>query len=76
MWKEYEAKPYEKMRYPGERIQVDVKYVPWKNITKEVKERDGRYYQYTAIDEYTRQRVLWASKEQSSDIRYFNDSCL
>lgn len=74
--KEYEAKPYEKMRYPGERIQVDVKYVPWKNITKEVKERDGRYYQYTAIDEYTRQRVLWASKEQSSDIRYFNDSCL
>ena len=64
--KEYEPKPYEEMRYPGERVQVDVKYVPAKSLTKEVKEKDGRYYQYTAIDEYTRKRVLWASKEQST----------
>lgn len=64
--KEYEPKPYEEMRYPGERVQVDVKYVPAKSLTKEVRERDGRYYQYTAIDEYTRKRVLWASKEQST----------
>ena len=64
--KEYEPKPYEEMRYPGERVQVDVKYVPGKSLTKEVKEKDGRYYQYTAIDEYTRKRVLWASKEQST----------
>ena len=64
--KEYEPKPYEEMRYPGERVQVDVKYVPAKRLTKEVKEQDGRYYQYTAIDEYTRKRVLWASKEQST----------
>ena len=64
--KEYEPKPYEEMRYPGERVQVDVKYVPAKSLTKEVKEQDGRYYQYTAIDEYTRKRVLWASKEQST----------
>ena len=64
--KEYEPKVYEQMRYPGERIQIDVKYVPRKNLTKEVIEEDGRYYQYTAIDEYTRKRVLWASKEQST----------
>lgn len=64
--KEYEPKPYEQMKYPGERVQVDVKYVPGKSLTKEVKELDGRYYQYTAIDEYTRKRVLWASKEQST----------
>ena len=64
--KEYEPKPYEEMRYPGERVQVDVKYVPVKSLTKEVREKDGRYYQYTAIDEYTRKRVLWASKEQST----------
>ena len=64
--KEYEPKPYEEMRYPGERVQVDVKYVPAKSLTKEVKEQEGRYYQYTAIDEYTRKRVLWASKEQST----------
>lgn len=64
--KEYEPKPYEEMKYPGERVQVDVKYVPTKNLTKEVKEKDGRDYQYTAIDEYTRKRILWASKEQST----------
>lgn len=64
--KEYEPKPYQQMTHPGERVQVDVKYVPAKSLTEEVKEKDGRYYQYTAIDEYTRQRVLWASKEQST----------
>ena len=64
--KGYEPKPYQQMTYPGERIQIDVKYVPAKNLTKEVREKDGRYYQYTAIDEYTRKRVLWASKEQST----------
>lgn len=64
--KEYEPKPYQQMTHPGERVQVDVKYVPAKSLTKEVKEREGRYYQYTAIDEYTRQRVLWASKEHST----------
>mgnify|MGYP002508599482 FL=1 len=64
--KEYEAKPYEQMTYPGERVQVDVKYVPKKSLTKEVIEQDGGYYQYTGIDEYTRKRVLWASKEQST----------
>lgn len=64
--KEYEAKPYQQMTYPGERVQIDVKYVPKKSLTKEVIEQEGRYYQYTAIDEYTRKRVLWASKEQST----------
>lgn len=64
--KEYEPKPYQQMTYPGERVQIDVKYVPLKSLTKEVREIDGRYYQYTAIDEYTRKRVLWASKEQST----------
>ena len=64
--KEYEPKPYEEMKYPGESVQIDVKYVPAKSLTKEVKEKEGRYYQYTAIDEYTRQRVLWASKEHST----------
>ena len=64
--KQYEAKPYQQMTYPGERVQVDVKYVPLNCLTKEIKEKDGRYYQYTAIDEYTRKRVLWASKEHST----------
>lgn len=49
------------MTHLGERVQINVKYVPLKSLTKE-----GRYYQYTAIDEYTRQRTLWASKEHST----------
>ena len=64
--KEYEPKAYEEMKYPGQRVQIDVKYVPSKSLTKEVREKEGRYYQYTAIDEYTRKRILWASKEQST----------
>lgn len=64
--KEYEPKPYEQMTYPGERVQVDVKYVPKENLTEEVRQKDGRYYQYTALDEYTRKRKMWASKELST----------
>ena len=54
------------MTYTGERIQVDVKYVPSKCLTEELKERGERYYQYIAIDEYTRLRVLMFTKENSS----------
>ena len=54
------------MTYPGERIQIDVKYVPSNCLSKELQEQGEKYYQYTAIDEYTRQRVLWASKEHST----------
>ena len=64
--KRYEPKPYHKMIHPGERIQIDVKYVPQKCMSNELKELEEKYYQYTAIDEYTRQRVLWASKEHST----------
>lgn len=64
--KAYEPKPYQKMSHPGERVQIDVKYVPQKCMSKELKELEEKYYQYTAIDEYTRQRVLWASKEHST----------
>ena len=64
--KAYEPKSYQKMSHPGERIQIDVKYVPQKCMSKELKELEEKYYQYTAIDEYTRQRVLWASKEHST----------
>jgi transposase InsO family protein len=59
--KSYRAKPYEQMTYPGERVQIDVKYVPLVCSTT-----GERYYQYTAIDEYSRYRVLGAFKELST----------
>ena len=64
--KQYVPKPYEKMSYPGQRVQIDVKYVPRNCLLKDALEAGEAYYQYTAIDEYTRKRVLWASKEHST----------
>lgn len=54
------SKPYEQMSYPGERIQIDVKYVPKECLSPEFWEQHplGRLYQYTAIDEYSRYRIL------------------
>ena len=56
------AKPYEQMQYPDQRVQVDVKVVPLKYLTNP----EGRLYQYTAIDEYSRLRYLAAYPEQST----------
>ena len=64
--KKYEPKNYVQMTYPGQRVQVDAKYVPSSCMTKELKEKEERYFQFTAIDEYTRLRVIWFAKEHSS----------
>ena len=53
-------------RYPGERVQVDVKYVPRECMSKELKEIGEKYYQYTAIDEYTRLRYTYFCKEHNT----------
>ena len=60
----YIPKPYEKMLYPGQRVQIDVKVVPSACIVGE--SQGEKFYQYTAIDEYSRFRYLEAFKEQSS----------
>lgn len=64
--RKYVSKPYEQMEYTGQRVQVDVKYVPMECLTKELRERKERYFQYTAIDEYSRQRYIWFSKEKTT----------
>lgn len=60
----YIPKPYEQMAYPGQRIQIDVKFVPSACLMNEAK--DQRFYQYTAIDEYSRWRFVEAFEEHSS----------
>ena len=57
---------YEQPTYPGEKVQIDVKYVPKKCLSKDLQEQGVRYYQYTAIDEYTRKRYLWYTDEHST----------
>lgn len=46
---QYHAKPYKRADYPGQKIQVDVKFVPAHCVAN-----GKKYYQYTAIDECTR----------------------
>ena len=48
------------MTHPGERIQIDVKVVPRSCLAN----REERLFQYTAIDEYSRYRILGAYPEQ------------
>ncbi len=60
----YIPKPYEQMLYPGQRIQIDVKFVPAACLVGDAKGQ--KFYQYTAIDEYSRFRYLEAFEEHSS----------
>ena len=61
-------KPYEQMNYPGERVQIDVKYVPKECLSQEFIEKYGctELYQYTAIDEYSRYRILCGYREHNT----------
>ena len=47
-------KPYTRAEYPGQKVQVDVKFVPFYCVTN-----GQKYYQYTAVDECTR----WTYRE-------------
>ena len=60
--KKYKPKPYEHMDHPGQRVQIDVKVVPKACIA----DTELKLYQYTAIDEYSRYRILGAYTEQST----------
>jgi transposase InsO family protein len=61
----YVPKTYEAMQYPGQRGQIDVKFVPASCLVGEAA-TEGGYYQYTFIDEYSRFRYLEAFKEHST----------
>ena len=47
-------KPYQRAEYPGQKVQVDVKFVPSYCVVN-----GQKYYQYTAVDECTR----WTFRE-------------
>ena len=48
-YQKYKPKPYQRAEYPGQKVQIDVKYVPGRCVANGMK-----YYQYTAVDECTR----------------------
>lgn len=45
----YTPKPYQRAEYPGQKVQIDVKFVPSHCVVN-----GQKYYQYTAVDECTR----------------------
>lgn len=59
-------KPYQRAEYPGQKIQMDVKYVPNYCVT------DGqKYYQFTAKDECTR----WTYREMYAEHSTYSAKC-
>ena len=52
--KKRKPKPYQRAAYPGQKVQIDVKYVPSYCVTN-----GEKYYQYTAVDECSR----WTYRE-------------
>lgn len=60
----YVPKPYEQMTYPGQRIQIDVKHVPRACIVGDA--AGQKFYQYTAIDEFSRFRYVEAFEEANT----------
>lgn len=62
--KKYRPKKYHTPEALGEKMQLDVKFVP-SDCNANLRD-DYRYYQYTIIDEASRQRFLYAYNEHSS----------
>ncbi len=71
--KKRKNKPYHTPKVPGEKIQIDVKYVHTTCLVGELKGK--KLYQYTAIDEASRLRYLAYLEEQStySSTRFLED---
>jgi transposase-like protein len=52
--KKRKPQPYQRAEYPGQKVQIDVKYVPTECVVN-----GQKYYQFTAVDECTR----WTFRE-------------
>lgn len=58
---------YPELLTPGEKVQIDVKEVPY-NCLKGAVKRDGKHlYQWTAIDECTRFRFIYGFEEHTPE---------
>lgn len=62
-YKKYVPKPYDTPKEIGIKWQLDVKYVPKNCYVGSVPDK---FYQYTVIDEASRERFIYPYKEQSS----------
>lgn len=61
------ARRYPELTKPGEKVQIDVKEVPY-HCLKGAARRDGKHlYQWTAIDECTRLRFVYGYEEHTPE---------
>ena len=60
----YTPKPYEQMQYPGQRVQIDVKFVQKVCIVGQ--QEPTQWFQYTFLDEYSHFRFIEAFQEHST----------
>jgi transposase InsO family protein len=72
VWGAKEKKPprkhdrrYPELQTPGEKVQIDVKEVPYYCLKGAVKRDEKHLYQWTAIDECTRLRFVYAFEEHT-----------
>ena len=64
---------YPELTVPGEKVQIDVKEVPYYCLRGDLK-RDGKHlYQWTAIDECTRYRFVYGFEEHTPEntVKFF-----
>lgn len=73
--KPYKPLPYETPEHIGEKWQLDVKYVPLECMANNVDR--VRFYQYTVVDEATRERFIFPYKEQcpQSTVDFVKRAC-
>lgn len=58
---------YPELLMPGEKVQIDVKEVPYSCLRGKIREDGGHLYQWTAIDECTRVRFVYGFEEHTPE---------
>jgi len=58
---------YPELTVPGEKVQIDVKEVPYNCLCGDALRNNRRFYQWTAIDECTRMRFVYAFEEHTPE---------
>lgn len=58
---------YPELTYPGEKVQIDVKEVPYACLRGALRRDGKRLYQWTAIDECTRIRFVYGFEEHTPE---------
>ena len=65
--KEKTSRRYPELTVPGEKVQIDVKEVPYNCLRGEVLRNNKHLYQWIAIDECTRIRFVYAFEEHTPE---------